>query len=82
MAFSSSKLASSLMGNLRVEIHYCDFASVTTGDISVGMSNIMHMSFNNEVSEAQGLVTKSGQTVTVASVTANDTGTLLVIGNG
>jgi len=82
MAFSSSKLASSLMGNLRVEVHSCNFASVTTGDISVGMSNIMHMSFNNETTEAAGLVTKSGQTVTIASVTSNDVGTLLVIGNG
>lgn len=82
MAFSSSKLASSLMGNLRVEIHSCNFASVTTGDVSVGISNILHMSFNNDVTEAAGLVTKSGQTVTIASVTSNDTGTLLVIGNG
>ena len=82
MAFSSSKKASSLMGNLKVEVHSCDFAGVTTGDISIGMSNIMHVSFNNAVTEAAGLVTVNGQTVTISSVVASDTGTLLVIGNG
>lgn len=82
MAFSSSKLASTLMGNLRAEIHSCDFASVTEGTVSVGISNIMHMSFTNNVTEDGGLVSKSGQLVTISGVTSNDTGTLLVIGNG
>lgn len=82
MAFSSSKVAQSLAGNLRMEIHSCNFDSVTTGDISIGIKNILFMVFNNEVSEAQGLVTKNGQKVTVSGVTANDTGSLLVIGNG
>ena len=82
MAFSSSKTAQSLAGNLRMEIHSCDFAGVTSGTVSIGIKNILHMSFNNEVTEAAGLVTKSGQLVTIASVTSNDTGTLMVIGNG
>lgn len=82
MAFSSSKTAQSLAGNLKMEIHSCNFASVTTGTVSIGISNILHMSFNNEVTEGQGLVTKSGQLVTIAGVTSNDTGTLMVIGNG
>jgi hypothetical protein len=82
MAFTSSKVAQSLAGNLRMEIHSCNFAGVTTGDVSIGIKNILFMAFNNEVTEGEGLVTKSGQTVTISSVTSNDTGSLLVIGNG
>lgn len=68
------------MGNLRVEIWELDFAGVTTGTFSAGLGTIDHVSFNNGTSEAQGLVTKSGSSVTVASVTSSDVGTIMVVG--
>lgn len=68
------------MGNLRVEIWELDFAGVTTGTFSAGLGDIDHVSFNNGTTEAQGLVTKSGSAITVASVTSNDVGTIMVVG--
>lgn len=83
MAFSSTKKASSLMGNLKVEIHSFDAASVTTGTISVGMSNIMAAFVNNGTTAGQPQkVTWVGQLVTIASLTSDDVGQLIVIGNG
>lgn len=80
MAFSATLKRKSLMGNLRVEIWELDFAGVTTGTFSAGLGTIDHVSFNNGTSEAQGLVTKSGSSVTVASVTSSDVGTIMVVG--
>lgn len=68
------------MGNLRVEIWELDFASVTTGTFSAGLGTIDHVSFNNGTTEAQGLVTKSGSAITVAGVTSDDVGTIMVVG--
>lgn len=80
MAFSATLKIKSLMGNLRVEIWELDFAGVTTGTFSAGLGDIDHVSFNNGTTEAQGLVTKSGSAITVASVTSNDVGTIMVVG--
>lgn len=80
MAFSSSKKGRSIAGNLVMEVHSWDAASVTTGTISVGISNILHVGLNNAVTEGDGIATFSGQTVTIAGVTSNDTGTVVVIG--
>lgn len=80
MAFSATLKRQSLMGNVRVEVWELDFASVTTGTFSAGLGTIDHVSFNNGTSEAQGLVTKSGSAITVASVTSNDVGTIMVVG--
>lgn len=80
MAFSATLKRKSLMGNLRVEIWDLDFAGVTTGTFSAGLGIIDHLSFNNETTEGQGLVTNSGSSITVASVTSSDVGTIMVIG--
>jgi hypothetical protein len=82
MAFSSSLKSRSMMGNLVVEIWAWSAASVTTGTISTGIKNIMHKSSNNDVTEDTGLWVNTDQLVTVTGVTSNDTGTLMVIGNG
>ncbi len=80
MAFSATLKRQSLMGNMRVEVWELDFASVTTGTFSAGLGTIDHVSFNNETTEAQGLVTKSGSDITVAGVTSSDVGTIIVFG--
>lgn len=80
MAFSSEKKARSLAGNLLMEVHSWNAASVTSGSISTGISNILGVYLQNEVSEGQGIVTRSGQAVSISGVTSNDTGTVLVVG--
>lgn len=80
MAFSATLKRQSLMGNLRVQIWDVDFAGVTTGTIKSGLSAVDHISFNNAVTEGQGLSTVSGSDVTIASVTSNDTGTVMIVG--
>lgn len=80
MAFSATLKRKSLMGNMRVEVWELDFASVTTGTFSAGLGTIDHVSFNNETTEAQGLVTKSGSEITVSGVTSSDVGTIIVFG--
>lgn len=82
MAFSSSKKTRSIAGNIVVEIYSCNFASVTSGTVNTGISTIFHAQFNNEVTEAAGLVVPSGSNVAITSVTSNDTGTLIVWGLG
>lgn len=80
MAFSATLKRQSLMGNLKVQVWDVDFAAVTTGTIESGLTEVDHISFNNLVSEAQGLSTKSGSDVTISGVTASDTGTVLIVG--
>lgn len=80
MAFSATLKRQSLMGNMRVEVWDVDFASVTTGTFSCGIGQVDHISFNNEVSEAQGLATNSGSSITVAGVTSSDVGTVMIVG--
>lgn len=68
------------MGNLKVQIWEVNFASVTTGTIKSGLSQVDHISFSNEVSDDHGIASKSGSDVTISSVTSNDTGTVLIVG--
>lgn len=82
MAFSSELKAQSLAGNVKMEIYSVDFASVTSGTVDVSMSNILHAQFNNAVSDDHGILSWSGKTITISSVTSSDTGTLIVFGNG
>lgn len=83
MAFSSSKLASSLAGNVKLEIHSFNAASVTSGTISVGMSSIMAVFVNNATTAGGGhKAVWSGQTVTISDLTSNDLGQLIVLGVG
>ena len=80
MAFSSEKKARSLAGNLIIEVHSWNAASVTSGSISTGVPNILHISLKNDVTEANGQAIATGQKVDISSVTANDTGSILVVG--
>ena len=80
MAFSSSNTSKSIAGNLRMETHSFDSAGVTTGVISTGLGTILHVSLNNEVSEADGKAVIDGQKVTLSGLTSGDTGTIVVFG--
>lgn len=83
MAFSSTKKASSIAGNVKLEIYSFDAASVTSGTVSVGMSTIFAAFVNNGVTAGQPQkVTWSGQLVTISDLTASDTGQLIVLGVG
>jgi hypothetical protein len=88
MAFSASKQSEQLLGALKAQVYNLNFASVTEGAFKTGLTKVLHASFTNSTTEAQGL-TKSNSTlasaaengsVFVSSVTSNDVGTLLVIG--
>lgn len=68
------------MGNLVVEVHSFNAASVTSGDISTGLGTIHSAILQNETTEGQGIVARSGQTVSLSGLTSNDTGTVVVIG--
>ena len=68
------------MGNLLVEVHSWNAASVTSGSISTGISHILHVDINNDVTEGDGKAVATGQTVALSGVTSNDTGTLMVVG--
>jgi hypothetical protein len=90
MAFSSSVKKHDVVGTMQVKIYDCDFASVTTGLVKTGFSNVFAAVFTNGVSEAQGLVKLNRNaaddgaevgSVNVSGVTASDTGTLIVFGN-
>ena len=80
MAFSSEKKARTLMGNLVAEVHSFNAASVTSGNISAGVSTILHVSLQNNVTAGAGLAVSTGQAVALSGLTSNDTGTILVIG--
>lgn len=80
MAFSSALKSRSIAGNVIMECYTVSFASVTSGDVSTGISDIHSAQFQNEVSEGQGILVRSGQKVSLSGVTSNDTGTLLVVG--
>jgi hypothetical protein len=80
MAFQATLKRQTLMGNLRAQVWEVDFDGVTTGTIASGLSEVDHISFNNEVSEDLGIASKSGSNVTVSGVTSGDTGTVLIVG--
>lgn len=83
MAFSSSKKATTIAGNVKMEVYSFDAASVTSGTVSVGMSTIFAAFVNNGTTAGQGhKVTWDGQLVTISDLTSNDVGQLLVIGVG
>lgn len=83
MAFSSVKKASSIAGNIKMEIHSFSAASVTTGTISAGMSNIFAVIVNNATTAGQGhKAVWSGQLVTISDLTSNDEGQVVILGNG
>lgn len=80
MAFSATRLSRSVSGSVIKEIWSWSAASVTGGSFSSGLSQVQHISSNNNVSEDVGKWTSSGATITVAGVTSDDTGTVEVTG--
>jgi hypothetical protein len=81
MAFSSNRVKSDIQGTTKVEYYTWNAASVTTGTITTGLKNILHISHNNLTSEDVGKWTyDSNGVVTVTGVTSNDIGTLKVEG--
>jgi hypothetical protein len=90
MAFSSTVKKHDVIGTMQVKIIACDFASVTTGLVKTGFSNVFAAVFSNGVTEAQGLVKLNRNaaddaaevgSVNISGVTSNDTGDLIVFGN-
>lgn len=90
MAFSSTQKKSDVFGTTQVKFFDVNFASVTTGAVKTGFSNVLHADFVNGTSEAQGLVkinrnaadsAAEAGTVNVSGVTASDVGQLIVYGN-
>jgi hypothetical protein len=89
MAFSSSQSRQDVVGSMQVKVFDCNFASVTTGAVKTGFSQIFFAGFNNGVTEAQGLVKVDRNaaddgaeigTVNISGVTSDDTGKLIVFG--
>lgn len=80
MAFSSELKGRTLAGNLKIEVHSFSAASVTSGSISAGMGTVLAAILQNEVTEGQGIVARSGQAVSLSGLTSNDTGTVTIIG--
>ena len=88
MTFSASRTSRSLIGTKIMEVWALNFASVTSGTFKTGLSQVESAVFNNEVSEAQGLVQKNTSTgsnsvagsIYASGVTSSDTGTLVVTG--
>lgn len=81
MAFSSEKLKSDIQGTLKKEYYSFNAAAVTTGVIQTGLSGIYHASLNNQGAAAAGAkCVFAGGAVTISGLTANDVGTLEVIG--
>lgn len=81
MAFSSQVVKQDIQGTLKKV--YCSFdaAGVTTGVINTGLAGIYHASLNNQGAAAAGAkMTFDGGNLTVLGLTANDTGTIEVIG--
>lgn len=89
MAFSSTRTELQQLGQVTLQIHSVDFAGVTSGHIKTGMARVRAAFFNNEGTEAQGIVkinkasdgsTAEGGGIYISDVTSGDTGTLTVIG--
>jgi len=90
-AFSATLGQQGQIGGLRFKIYELSFASVTSGTTITGMNNIIYAVFNNETTEAQGLVNKNSATASeteddpgeihISGVTSSDNGVLFVIGN-
>lgn len=90
MAFSSTLKKADIFGTTQVKIFDVNFASVTTGAVKTGFSNVLFAVFNNSTTEAQGLVKPNRNaadaaaeagTVNISGVTSSDVGQLIVYGN-
>lgn len=81
MAFSSVQKKSDIQGTTKKVYYSFDAAGVTTGEIQTGLVGILHASLNNQGAAAAGAkMDFDGGKLTVSGLTANDTGTIEVIG--
>lgn len=81
MAFSSAKKARTLAGTLVIEVHSFDCASVTSGTIKTGMSQVLAAIPHNHTTEGDGkAVPGPDGDVDLSGYTSNDVGTVMVIG--
>lgn len=81
MAFSSVVKKQDIQGTSKKV--YCSFdaAGVTGGVIETGLAEILHVNLSNQGAAAAGAKALfAGGTVTLSGLTANDVGTLEVIG--
>lgn len=80
MAFSSERVSRTLAGNKVMEVWNWNAAAVTTGTIKTGLQNVEHVSLNNETTVTDGKAVRAGGDVTLSGLTANDKGTVLIVG--
>lgn len=89
MALTSSRTENQQLGQVNLQCHTLTFTGVTSGHVKTGLARVRAAFFNNETSEAQGIVkinkasdgaTAEGGGVYISDVTSGDTGTLTVIG--
>jgi hypothetical protein len=88
MAFSYTIKSRDVVGTKQKMVFDVNFASVTSGHIVTGLSNVVEATFNNDVSEDGKLEINrdSGDTATeygsvlLNGFTADDTGTVTVYG--
>ena len=89
MAFSSEKVAEGQISGLKVQLWTWNAASVNEGIIRTGLSNVRIALHNNDTTEADGKIQKNKSAAStveqgaifLSSVTSNDVGEMLVIGN-
>lgn len=80
MAFSSSKVKDNVEGVVRKQYWSVDFASVTSGTLSTGLSSILHVNINNLTTEGDGKAVPTAGAVALSGFTSNDVATIEVVG--
>ena len=89
MAFSATRKDVNIEGNKTVEYYDLDFDSVTEGEIETGLVNIAHADYSPNTSDKHGIiylnysdagVTPKQGSIYITSVTADDEGSLRVVG--
>lgn len=79
MAFTSSLVKKSVLGDLRVEIYSFTATGVTSGNITTGFAHILASALANKT-EQRGTIddTTTAGTAALTNLTAGDTGYLFV----
>lgn len=90
MAFSSTVQKNDVQGTMVCKVYQASFASVTSGHIKTGLSNVVFAVHNNETTEGDGKLvinkasdgsTAEGGGIYFSGFTANDVATVIVYGN-
>ena len=80
MAFEKTIVERSFWNGKRVEKHTFKAAGVTTGVITSEIRKIEYVSLKNNTLAFRGKAEFSGSDVTVSTLTAEDAGSVLIIG--